>query len=201
MVGVGYPHADAPDDYFRETFTRRDHDLTPTVDASVEAEMTAQHGVPVPNGDAPRFLAFIQQELVPFIESTYRADPARRVLAGHSYGGLFGAYALFAAPGFFQTSIIGSPYLAYDDRVLFKQEAAFAASGTVLPATVYLYAADEELVAMNDTTLTDTLKFAALLEHRQYEGLKLHKLVFMEYNHCEVAAPGLHWGLMGALRV
>jgi predicted alpha/beta superfamily hydrolase len=47
------------------------------------------------SGEGPKFLAFLKSELIPLIEANYRADPARRILGGHSFGGLFTLYAMF----------------------------------------------------------------------------------------------------------
>lgn len=46
-------------------------------------------------GGGLEFLKFIEDQLIPKIEATYRVDTSRnsRVIIGHSYGGLFGAYA------------------------------------------------------------------------------------------------------------
>jgi len=38
---------------------------------------------------------FLTRELVPYVESNYRADPARRMLSGLSNGGVFVALAFF----------------------------------------------------------------------------------------------------------
>lgn len=200
VVGIGYPEAENPMEVIHQTFTRRAHDLTPVVDETVEKHMEDQLGRPVPNGDAANFLRFITDQLVPFIEQTYRADAVQRILVGHSYGGLFAAYSLFEAPDFFQTLIIGSPTLAYGNRFVFQQEANYAATHNSLAANVFIYVGDEEIVSIDDTTLTDTLKFAAILDSRKYEGLSITKWVFLEFNHCEVVAPGIHWGLKHALK-
>ncbi|MEM9954643.1 MAG: alpha/beta hydrolase-fold protein [Chloroflexota bacterium] len=200
VVGIGYPEDDNPIEAFRQTFTRRDHDLTPVVDETLAQEMAQQHGRPVPNGDAPNFLKFIQHELIPMIETSYRSDSSKRVLVGHSYGGLFASYASLQTPTLFSASIIGSPTLAYGKRFLFQQEADYATSNQTLPTSIFLYVGDEEIVSIDDTTLTDTLKFASILESRAYEGLSLSKRIFMEFNHCEVAAVGIHWGLKHALK-
>jgi predicted alpha/beta superfamily hydrolase len=64
---------------------------------------------------AERFLNFIQKELVPYIDKSYRAQPYR-VLEAHSLGGLFGVYANAAAPNLFQASIIISPALTGDEN-------------------------------------------------------------------------------------
>src|SRR5215831_8473918 len=62
--------------------------------------LRAMDYTPVPgdakgSGEGPKFLSFLKSELIPLIEANYRADPARRILGGHSFGGLFTLYAMF----------------------------------------------------------------------------------------------------------
>ena len=199
VVGIGYPEGDDIQEAVRVQFTRRDHDLTPVRDASVEQQMTEFHKRPVPNGDAGNFHAFIRDELIPFIEQTYRADPARRILAGHSYGGLFALFGMFTTPDLFQTLIVGSPTLSYGDNVTFRQEEAFAQAHKALPVRVYLFVGELEDSA-NDPTLRDTLHMASILLSRNYEGFSLAQHVFPDQNHCEVAGAGFQGGLKFALR-
>jgi uncharacterized protein len=199
IVGIGYPEDGDAVEAFRTSFTRRNADLTPVRDEAEEAEMERRHKRPTPSGDAGNFLKFIQNELIPMSEREYRADPSRRILLGHSYGGLFGAFAMLETPGLFETLIVGSPTLAYGDRFVFQREEAFAQANTYLPAKVFLYAAEHE-EAIDDTTLTDTLRLAAILQSRGYEGFRLVKRIFLDENHCEVAAPGFQAGLKFALK-
>ncbi|MBZ0294363.1 MAG: prolyl oligopeptidase family serine peptidase [Anaerolineae bacterium] len=145
------------------------------------------------------FISSSGDELIPWVEDAYRADPTRRILAGHSYGGLFALFSLFTTPDLFNYLIAGSPTLSYGDRFMFQQERAFAAEHRNLPATVLLFAAEQEEF-VDDTTLTDTLRLTAILESRHYESFSLIKRIFLGENHCEVAAPGFHWGLKHALR-
>jgi len=199
VVGVGYGDDSNPIEAFRESFTRRDFDLTPVRDEQVQESMEKAHQRAAPNGDAANFLKFIQHELIPAVEKDYRADPSRRVLVGHSYGGLFAAFAMFEAPGLFNTLIVGSPTLAYGNRFMFQREEAFSKENKHLPGKVYLYAGDLE-ENIHDSTLTDTLRLAAILQGRNYEGLSLVRHVFLDQNHCEVAAPGFQAGLKLALK-
>jgi uncharacterized protein len=199
VVGIGYPEADDPKEAFRESFTRRDYDLTPVRDADVEKSMQAAHKRPVPNGGSAEFLGFIMEQLVPFLEKDYHADPSRRILVGHSYGGLFALFAMFEAPDLFKTLIVGSPTLTYGNRFMFQREETFAKEHKTLPAKVYFYVGDLEEDA-NDTTVTDTLRMAAILEGRKYGGLSVIKKVFQDQNHCEVAAVGFQGGLKVALK-
>ena len=66
--------------------------------------------------------------------------------------------------------------------------------------TVSLPLSAELEESVDDTTLTDTLRMAAILQERNYDGFSLTKTIFLDQNHCEVAAAGFHWGLMHALR-
>ena len=70
IVGITYSGQDA--DYG----ALRAMDYTPVNDPFVPG-----------SGDAPKFLAFLKEDLIPFIESEYRVDVSRRVLMGSSYGG------------------------------------------------------------------------------------------------------------------
>lgn len=45
------------------------------------------------------FLAFLVSELVPYLDNKYNIDPSRRLLFGHSHGGSFVFYTLFADHG------------------------------------------------------------------------------------------------------
>lgn len=195
VVGIGYPEGSDVIDAYRESFTRRDHDMTPVYDATVEREMTAAHGRPTPNGDAANFHAFIRDELIPFIEATYRADPAKRILVGHSYGGLFGLFGLFTTPALFQQLVIGSPTLTYGGGFVMAQEAAFAQANTRLSVAIYLFMGD-----IYEDDADETNQFAAAMLSRGYDGFSLVQRLFNGENHCEVAAPGIHWGLKHALK-
>ncbi len=199
VVGIGYAEDTNPIESFRNSFTRRNADLTPVRDEAEEKSMEERHKRPTPSGDAGNFLKFIQHELMPVVEKEYRADPARRILLGHSYGGLFAAVAMFEAPDLFETLIIGSPTLTYGNRFTFQREEAFAQQHKKLPAKVYLYVGEFE-EAIDDTTVTDTLRLADILQGRKYEGFSLVKHVFLDQNHCEVAAPGFQAGLKFALK-
>lgn len=70
-------------------------------------------------GGAPEFLAFITNELIPKIEQDFNAGTAResRVILGHSYGGLFGAYAFAVNNSVFGNYILLSPSLWFDNEI------------------------------------------------------------------------------------
>ncbi len=75
-------------------------------------------------GGAPQFLNFIETQLIPEMEQNYGADTARssRVILGHSYGGLFGAYAFSTNNKLFGNYILLSPSLWFDNLISLQFE-------------------------------------------------------------------------------
>jgi predicted alpha/beta superfamily hydrolase len=98
----------------------RTHDLTPTHLDQVEGVSTSLKT----SGGGDAFLKFIESELVPQIEKKYRTAPFR-VLAGHSFGGLFAVHALFIRPDAFNAYIAVSPSLWWDERSEIRRAEAF----------------------------------------------------------------------------
>lgn len=80
-------------------------------------------------GGAAHYRDFVAAQVLPMIDARYRADPARRVFAGHSYGALFGAYVLTTQPDMFSTYILSSPSLWFDQGLLPRMQDA-----AVIPA-------------------------------------------------------------------
>ena len=92
---------------------------------------------------ADPYYRFLTQELFPVIESRFRVDPARRVLSGHSSGGLFCMYA------FFKDTPQNRPFSAYicadgsywqqPDLVLVAESSMYAANPSHdLPITLVM---------------------------------------------------------------
>ncbi|WMJ71409.1 alpha/beta hydrolase-fold protein [Stenotrophomonas sp. 24(2023)] len=78
----------------------------------------AQYSDDVEYGGAGHYRDFLATQVLPRIDARYRTDPARRAYAGHSYGGLFGAYVLTTQPDLFQTYILSSPSLWFDGHLV-----------------------------------------------------------------------------------
>ncbi len=81
------------------------------------------HGASYGGGGAA-FEAFLLEDLKPFIEAKYPADPARSVLFGHSFGGLFAANVFADKPDAFYGYIIGSASAWADPALIAKVAAA-----------------------------------------------------------------------------
>lgn len=199
VVSIGYPEDADSSATFKTWFTRRDHDLTSSQVEDWERDKQAQFGLPNPTGDAAGFLRFIVEELIPFIERSYNANPANRIFVGHSFGGLFGIHALLHAPGLFRTVVCGSPSLDWGGAPLFAVEETHAAANKSLPGRLFVFVTDGD-EGPDDHCFSDTVRFLALLESRRYEGLTIEKRFFQGLTHCEVAAAGFIVGLVYALK-
>jgi len=111
VVGIAYGGADA----YKLNRTR---DYTPshTLEGGYGPEYQRV------SGGAPKFLRFLREELIPWMDRTYRTKRGDRGLVGHSYGGLFASWVLLTAPETFSRYILVSPSLWYDDRLMFAIE-------------------------------------------------------------------------------
>jgi predicted alpha/beta superfamily hydrolase len=119
------------------------------------------------SGAAPQFLSLIRDQLIPFVETTYRADPKRRILMGSSFGGLFTLYALFSDPHLFWAYMAGSPAVTYASRLGFALESSYAAAHRDLPARLYIAVGSIEPLA------GPVQEFWGVLRGRNYAGLQL----------------------------
>lgn len=189
VVGIGYPEKPDSQETWREAVARRAIDFTPVRDKEYDESNSELTKRTFTTGSAGGFHKFIKDELIPLVETEYQADPSKRVLAGHSLGGLFGAFALFQEPELFEAYVIASPFLGYGDNFMFKREEAFFMKHKKLKARVYFSAGELEKSAENPM-LTDMLRFAARLKKHNYKGFTLTKKIFANLNHCEVIAPG-----------
>lgn len=120
-------------------------------------------------GDAPEFLRFIAETLIPLTEREYRADPEQRLLSGASYGGLFVLYALFEKPELFDAYFAMSPAVTWDNRWAFEREQAFRAATTRIDAHVWLSVGSNEWPKYVEANRA----FFEQFEQRRYAGMRL----------------------------
>lgn len=73
----------------------------------------------LPDNAADTFIAFLKEELIPYIEKKYPAN-GERTLYGHSYGGLFVGYTFLNYSDLFDAFIASDPAFAYNDRAVVK---------------------------------------------------------------------------------
>lgn len=196
LVGLGYAKGETP-------VQSRNRDYTPTDRKNGKAAPV--EGV---YGQAEAYRRFVVSQVFPFIARTYRSDMHRKVLIGHSYGGLFGLHALLTEPGMFDHYVLGSPSLWFGQRHLFGVESAYAARKQDLPARVLLMTGGYETLRSQSRNprynqevdmVGDVQAFERQLKSRRYPGLTVRSEVVSGEDHATVypiiATRGLLWAL------
>jgi predicted alpha/beta superfamily hydrolase len=189
----------------------RNRDLTPTTSPGFEEmarRMNPDWKPALPEGRrmgrAAEFLAFLDDEVKPFVSERYPVE-GKGALFGCSLGGLFALYALLAKPGSFDHYIAGSPAIWWDDAVLFDLEEKMAASTKDVAANVFMGVGSLE--EGGGVTAQDPFKFvtnvramASRLEGRKYPSLAIETEVFDNEGHTSVPPVVLTRGLRMAFR-
>ena len=169
----------------------RQRDYTPTPNGPSTASPNAIHG------QAQAYQQYLRDQVKPFVNARYRADPAKAIFLGHSYGALLGTQILFTEPGLFSSYILGSPSLWYDKRHALKLEASYAKQNQDLSAKVYLYVGQYEALRKGDRRYNQTVDMVAdnraleaALQSRKYPSLTLKSAVLNDEDHLTVAPRG-----------
>lgn len=160
----------------------------PKHDSLRARDLTPNNAAPLrQSGGAPKFLAFIKQELIPFIESKYLVSQDR-TLMGSSFGGLFTLYALFTETELFQRYVLTSPAVGWANEGIYTFEKNYAEKKSHLPARLFMAVGELEDVA-------GFQKFADQLKARNYDGLALQTRVLENTGHSGTKAEGYTRGL------
>jgi hypothetical protein len=197
VVGIGYP-VEGPMAFPRAAALRY-RDLAPGVDEAHIAEMRQalpRQAWPVEEelGDAERFLAFVEDELKPFIEEHYPADPADQTLLGVSLGGLFALNTLFGSPGSFQRYVAISPSIWWNACALHDLEEQAGYLGGVGGRVFMGVGADEDDEAPDARMVMNMVELAERLR-RNFPDVILASHIFDGEGHMSVAPAGISRGL------
>lgn len=141
VVGIGYP-TDEPFDILR-----RYHDLTPPTPPELIPPSRDGASV-IRTGGRDDFLAFLETQVIPEVESRLPIDRRRRTLFGHSLGGLFSLYVLYTREELFQTYVAADPAIWWSGQAILKEQAAFLdrSLGRGVPGTALLIETSGKLV-------------------------------------------------------
>lgn len=179
LVGIGYQDAHIMD-------SLRQRDYTYPVAAPADS-------FPV-SGGGQRFLTFLTQQVLPYVDQHYHTDPGNRTLMGHSLGGYFVLYAL--AEGLrtqtpaFTHYVAASPSLYYANDYLRRALAALPAAPNPLPAqTVLLTAGSRELERGDAESQASKAAFNAFTQvaASKFPAVILKRTIYPNYGHLETA--------------
>ena len=135
---------------------------------------------------AADFIRFFREELIPYIERTYRTTKTDRTFYGHSLGGQFTLYMLLTATDTFENYIASAP--SVNDDVLAAEE-KYAATHDDMPVKLYLTTGADDHLSIKGR------RFVAQFEKRDYPGLTFDYRFVEGANHGTIQATAYTEGL------
>lgn len=137
----------------------------------------------------PAFLAFLEGDIIPLVERTYRTIPTDRAILGHSLGGLFALYAMVQRPALFQRIVAASPARLNNNREVLAAFDRLKASGAKVRLDISK--GDEE-------PGTEALQeFVKALEGARLANVEMRYTIYPGENHNSVRLAsfpaGLYW--------
>lgn len=185
LVGIGYP-----DD------NHRNRDF-----------MYPASSFPPGSGGAHEFYAFLENELVPFVDGNLRTNTSERTIIGDSYGGNFLLFSIFEystnSSSLFTNYITISPSVSYYDYYLLDiEENFFNQSFGILPINLHLSVGEDEWKDMVDGVII----LNKTIISRDYDNLNFHYHSYPDEGHTSVVGPaitdGLEWAFsLSSLRI
>lgn len=191
LIGLSYAKGE-------DGVVSRNRDYTPTANGPRRSRAMV-------HGGGSEYQAYLRSEVLPFVDHRFRTDPSKRVILGHSYGGLLAAQILFSEPEMFSGYGLGSPSLWFDRRHIFGREEAYATRRRDLPAEVYMYVGDYEVPGPSPRNtddvdmVSDVRAMERILKARGYGGLTVTADVLEDEDHLTVAPRGFTHALLALL--
>ena len=170
IVGIGY---DSPLAYDTK---RRTRDLTPA--ASGEEYVNG--------GGAAEFYDFVKDKLFPLVDKKYSTAKSDKIYFGHSFGGLFGIYALLRDDGIFDEFFIASPSLWWGESQLIRDALDEGKLRLNLKAKFIMLVAGSREMRKGKTDKAGILKAADLAEISKTKGLSCEFKLYEGASHGEV---------------
>ncbi|MEO8760688.1 MAG: alpha/beta hydrolase-fold protein, partial [Bacteroidia bacterium] len=144
-------------------------------------------------GGSANYIAFIENELQPFINKTYKTTNKNTVI-GESFAGLLTTEILLKHPQLFDTYIIMSPSLWWGNELLLKEAPTLLPLGNKNNLTVYIGACNKE---EDKTMYDDAVALSDML--KKYGGNKMK--VFYDYLPNEIHSTMMHQSVYNAFKL
>jgi predicted alpha/beta superfamily hydrolase len=163
--------------------TNRDRDMMPVVAKDYPGPPRAQ-----------AFLAFLEKELIPDIETTYRTVPPR-ILQGKSLSGLFTVYALLTRPTVFNAYVACSAGWFAENNEYFSalSNRAFREVDSFANRRVFMANSLRDQYDPDQTIHRQMIAFSGLVEAKLGAAIAYRYETYKDYGH--VPFPCLYDGL------
>jgi predicted alpha/beta superfamily hydrolase len=152
-------------------------------------------------GNAPAYVNFFENELIPKIDNKYRTTP-QRVLVGESFGGLFASYVLMMNNKLFTDYLIIDATYLWDNNYLNRQFDTQNFATKELRGNVYFTFANNAK-AFGDIGIANYnwgKEFAEKMSSHPSNNLNIKQQYFENETHGTVAALSWYFGLRDLLK-
>jgi predicted alpha/beta superfamily hydrolase len=150
------------------------------------------------SGHSAMFINFLEKELQPYIEKTFKTNTSKTII-GQSLAGLLATEILFRKPYLFNKYIIISPSLWWDDGSLLNLDAAILHPGFSKQTDVYIGVGKEGLGPGEKPHVmeVDANLLSEKLANAKNKRLRLYFDYLPEENHATIT----HQAVFNALRL
>jgi uncharacterized protein len=184
MIVVGIPNTD------------RTRDLTPTKTLITPAGMDSMEASR--SGGGEKFIAFLEKELFPHIDSLYSTAPYK-IFIGHSLGGLMSVHTLINHTNLFNAYVAIDPSTFWDNQIVLKQIKEAIQQKNFEKNSLFLAIANS-MNSGTDTSIIGPIMRCNFQLRDYLEADKKTKLTFaakyyQDYDHHSVPVPAEYDGL------
>jgi len=150
---------------------------------------TAKNSPLKTTGGGTKFLQFVKEEVIPYVEGHYKTEPFR-IFAGHSLGGLMSYYCLANDPNLFNAYIAVSPSLWWDKEFELKQ-ADKKLSAITFKNKFFFFSDGNE----GGNFHKDVVALDSILKRKNIAGLKYKYIYYPDETHGSEPIKALYDGL------
>jgi predicted alpha/beta superfamily hydrolase len=179
-IVVGIANVDRKRDFTGPTSMEADKKLVPT------------------GGGSAKFIAFMEQELQPFIRKNYKTSSANMII-GQSLAGLVATEILFTKPELFDKYVIISPSLWWNDGALLQRSPAILREDFIQPTAIYVGVGKEGVTPGMGNRVMEL--DANLLADKIRQTQSKHVKVFFDFLPAETHATVTHQAVFNAIRM
>jgi predicted alpha/beta superfamily hydrolase len=150
------------------------------------------------NGGSANFIAFLEKELLPYVEKQYSTNGSKTII-GQSLAGLLATEILFTKPQLFNKYLLISPSLWWRDGALLKQDPKILKQNYLEPIDIYIGVGKEGSIdgSKNHIMEEDAKKLYEKIKQSQSKMIN----VDFEYLPNEDHATVTHQAVFNAFRI
>lgn len=148
------------------------------------------------SGGSASFIAFIEQELIPYVNKKYKTT-AHKTLIGQSLGGLVATEILFSKPSLFQHYVIISPSLWWNDGDLLQANPILLQDSFQQPTSIYIGVGKEGLTPGLDHHVmeVDANRLADKIKQTKSKSVRVYFDYLPQEDHATVTHPAVFQAL------